>query len=117
MYRELLIRSSLYSEDRMKCYLSLHTVFYGLLITSLWYHQIFSTDVKVWDIVAELVRVCTIPAPPNPFAIDFDYYESLPVPEKLLSSGAMVNFLRRLLQGEQHSYTKRGKCFSNCCYR
>ncbi|XP_065887840.1 uncharacterized protein [Dysidea avara] len=64
-------------------------------------------DVKVWDIVAELVRVCTIPAPPNPFAIDFDYYESLPVPEKLLSSGAMVNFLRRLLQGEQHSYTKR----------
>jgi len=77
----------------------------------------FLIDVKVWDIVAELVRVCTIPAPPNPFAIDFDYYESLPVPEKLLSSGAMVNFLRRILQGEQHSYTKRGKkCFFVCLF-
>jgi len=55
-----------------------------------------------------LVRVCTVPAPPNPFAIDFDYYETLPLPEKLLSSCAIVIFFQRLLQGEHHSYNKRG---------
>lgn len=31
-------------------------------------------DVKVWDMIAELVDVCTIPAPKNPFAIDLAYF-------------------------------------------
>ena len=72
------------------------------------YIPLLYTDVKIWDIIAELVRVCTVPAPPNPFAVDFDYFEMLPLPEKLLQSGAMVNFFQRLLQGEHHSYNKRG---------
>ena len=64
---------------------------------------------KIWDIIAELVRVCTVPAPPNPFSIDFDYFETLALPEKLLLSGAVVNLFQRLLQGEHHSYNKRGQ--------
>ena len=70
-------------------------------------------DVKIWDIIAELVRVCTVPAPPNPFAVDFDYFEMLPLPEKLLMSGAVVNFFQRLLQGEHHSYNKRGNSWNS----
>lgn len=72
-------------------------------------YYLYYKDVKIWDIIAELVRVCTVPAPPNPFAVDFDYFEMLLLPEKLLVSGAMVNFFQRLLQGEHHSYNKRGQ--------
>ena len=32
-------------------------------------------DVKLWDIVAELVEVCTVPSPVNPFSVDFDYFD------------------------------------------
>ena len=49
---------------------------------------------KIWDIIAELVRGCTVPAPPNPFAVDFNYFEALPLPEKMLMSGAVVNFFK-----------------------
>lgn len=55
------------------------------------------TDVFVWDIIAELVKLCTYPAPRNPFEIDFDYFSMLPLSEKVLATAAMVNILQRIL--------------------
>lgn len=66
------------------------------------------TDVTPWDIIAELVTICTVPCPPNPFTVDFDYFECLPLPERSLASGAMVTFLRKVLASGNHHYNKRG---------
>lgn len=68
-----------------------------------------SPDVKVWDIVAELVHVCTDPCPPNPFEVDLDYFAALPITERYLASGAMVDFLRKLLASGKHAFDRRGK--------
>ena len=64
--------------------------------------------IAVWDIIAEVVQVCTVPCPPNPFAVDFDYFDALPLSERALSSGAMVNFLRQLQASGPHRYDRRG---------
>lgn len=49
--------------------------------------------VRVWDIVNELVCLCTIPCPSNPIALDMHYLNSLPLAERFLVSGALLNFL------------------------
>lgn len=54
-------------------------------------------DVFVWDIISELVKLCTYPAPKNPFQIDFDYFTMLPLSEKVLATAAMVNVLQKIL--------------------
>ncbi|KAL0970270.1 hypothetical protein UPYG_G00239710 [Umbra pygmaea] len=54
-----------------------------------------SKEVRVWDIVNELVCLCTIPSPTNPFTLDMRYLKSLPLPERFLSSGALLNFLEK----------------------
>lgn len=47
----------------------------------------------MWDIVSELVCLCTIPSPSNPFALDTRYIKNLPLPDRFLASGALLNFL------------------------
>ncbi|XP_052784276.1 uncharacterized protein LOC128220064 [Mya arenaria] len=54
-------------------------------------------EVFVWDIIAELVKLCTYPAPRNPFEIDFNYFNLLPLQEKVLASASMVNVLQKIL--------------------
>ncbi|XP_071950360.1 uncharacterized protein [Antedon mediterranea] len=54
-------------------------------------------DVQVWDIVAELVKINTLPVPRNPFAVDTNYFDMLDLEERFLSTGAMVNFLQKVL--------------------
>uniref|UniRef100_A0A665WKQ2 Si:dkey-19b23.7 n=1 Tax=Echeneis naucrates TaxID=173247 RepID=A0A665WKQ2_ECHNA len=49
--------------------------------------------IRVWDIVSELVCLCTIPSPSNPFALDMRYIQSLPFPDRFLVTGALLNFL------------------------
>ncbi|KAF0029160.1 hypothetical protein F2P81_018265 [Scophthalmus maximus] len=49
--------------------------------------------VRVWDIVSELVCLCTVPSPSNPFALDTRYIRGLPLPERFLATGALLNFL------------------------
>lgn len=49
--------------------------------------------IRVWDIVSELVCLCTVPSPSNPFALDMRYIKSLPLPERFLVTGALLNFL------------------------
>ncbi|XP_034471452.1 uncharacterized protein si:dkey-19b23.7 isoform X1 [Hippoglossus hippoglossus] len=49
--------------------------------------------IRVWDIVSELVCLCTVPSPSNPFALDMRYIKSLPLPDRFLVTGALLNFL------------------------
>ncbi|KAM9718289.1 uncharacterized protein ACNS7B_021652 isoform 2-T2 [Menidia menidia] len=53
--------------------------------------------VRVWDVVAELVSLCTVPPPSNPFALDTRYLKGLPPPERLLVTGALLSFLETYL--------------------
>lgn len=53
----------------------------------------FHLGIRVWDVVSELVCLCTIPSPSNPFALDMRYLKSLPLTERFLVSGALLNFL------------------------
>ncbi|XP_018559887.1 uncharacterized protein si:dkey-19b23.7 [Lates calcarifer] len=48
--------------------------------------------IRVWDIVSELVCLCTVPSPSNPFALDMRYINSLPLPDQFLVTGALLNF-------------------------
>ncbi|XP_037539610.1 uncharacterized protein si:dkey-19b23.7 [Nematolebias whitei] len=50
-------------------------------------------NVRTWDVVSELVTLCTVPSPSNPFALDMRYVQNLPLPERLLATGALLNFL------------------------
>lgn len=49
--------------------------------------------IRVWDVVSELVSLCTVPSPTNPFALDLRYIKSLPLPDRFLVTGALLNFL------------------------
>ncbi|XP_060887978.1 uncharacterized protein si:dkey-19b23.7 [Labrus mixtus] len=49
--------------------------------------------IRVWDVVSELVCLCTVPSPSNPFALDMRYIKNLPLPDRFLVTGALLNFL------------------------
>ncbi|XP_069771748.1 uncharacterized protein [Narcine bancroftii] len=51
----------------------------------------------IWEIIAELVNLCTHPPPPNPFSLDLRHFECLPLTERFLASGATISFLQKLL--------------------
>ncbi|KAM4536738.1 uncharacterized protein PAE49_021218 isoform 1-T1 [Odontesthes bonariensis] len=53
----------------------------------------FHAGIRVWDVVSELVCLCTVPSPSNPFALDTRYIKSLPLPDRFLVTGALLNFL------------------------
>lgn len=65
-------------------------------------------DTKLWDMIGEIVKLCMYPAPLNPFAVDFKYFEGLPLGERLISIGAMVNFLQKVVSSGDHVYNARG---------
>ncbi|KAK7499220.1 hypothetical protein BaRGS_00009480 [Batillaria attramentaria] len=54
-------------------------------------------DVFIWDIIAELVKLCMYPAPRNPFAVDLNYFLSLPLQQQVLSSAAMITCLQKIM--------------------
>ncbi|RVE60489.1 hypothetical protein OJAV_G00181370 [Oryzias javanicus] len=49
--------------------------------------------IRVWDVVSELVCLCTVPSPSNPFALDMRYVKSLPLPDRFFVTGALMSFL------------------------
>ncbi|KAM4714866.1 uncharacterized protein FYW61_019740 [Anableps anableps] len=53
--------------------------------------------IRVWDIVSELVCLCTVPSPSNPFALDMRYIKSLPLQDHFLVTGALLSFLETYL--------------------
>ncbi|XP_043539401.1 uncharacterized protein si:dkey-19b23.7 [Chiloscyllium plagiosum] len=64
---------------------------------------------QIWEIVAELVELCTWPTPSNPFTLDIQYFESLPLIERFLATGAVADFLQRIvIHGDREKlyYTK-----------
>lgn len=48
---------------------------------------------RVWDVVSELVCLCTVPSPSNPFALDTRYIQNLPLPDRFFVTGALLSFL------------------------
>lgn len=55
------------------------------------------TGTRVWDVVNELVGLCTMPPPDNPFSLDMCYLHTLPLPERFLATGALLNFLEMIV--------------------
>ena len=55
-----------------------------------------------------------MPCPPNPFEVDFDFFEALPVKERSLATAAMISFMRQLLTSGTHSYDRRGTFHTHC---
>ncbi|XP_073764442.1 uncharacterized protein si:dkey-19b23.7 isoform X4 [Danio rerio] len=51
----------------------------------------------VWDVVSELVGLCTMPPPDNPFSLDMRYLQTLSLPERFLVTGALLNFLEMIV--------------------
>jgi hypothetical protein len=54
------------------------------------------TDVKLWDILAEVVTLSLQPPPSNPFAINHAYFDGLPLEESIVLVGAMIDFLQKV---------------------
>ncbi|KAI8331757.1 hypothetical protein BC941DRAFT_438380 [Chlamydoabsidia padenii] len=51
-------------------------------------------NVALWEMVWELISRVSWPSPKNPFAIDFDYLDRVPLPQSLFLTGALLNFLQ-----------------------
>ncbi|XP_066266640.1 uncharacterized protein [Branchiostoma lanceolatum] len=69
-------------------------------------------EVHLWDILVELVHLCTVPAPRNPFAVDLVYFQQLPLADQVTSTGAMVWLLQQVLKRSGNKeYT--GKVFED----
>ena len=66
------------------------------------------SDTKLWDIIAEVVKLCMYPAPLNPFAVDFTYFEGLPLVQRVIATGAMAHFLQKVVASGDHAYNARG---------
>jgi len=62
-----------------------------------------SKDIKIWDIISEIVRINVQPQPRNPFAIDHSYFDKLPQEECIIATGAMADFLQKVLR-KDHSF-------------
>jgi len=52
---------------------------------------------RVWDIVAELIRMNVLPNPDNPFEVDLASFDQMEPMQRMLRSAAMALFLRDLL--------------------
>uniref|UniRef100_A0A3B5L055 Si:dkey-19b23.7 n=1 Tax=Xiphophorus couchianus TaxID=32473 RepID=A0A3B5L055_9TELE len=53
--------------------------------------------IRVWDIVSELVCLCSVPSPSNPLALDMRYIKTLPLHDRFLVTGALLGFLETYL--------------------
>jgi hypothetical protein len=49
------------------------------------------------------------PSPLNPFAVDHRYFDSLPLAERIIATGAMANLLQEILANGNHPYNARGR--------
>ena len=67
------------------------------------------SDYGIWDIIAELVKLCCYPSPQNPFEVDFEYFSGLPLPEKVITTGALINFLQKIIVTSSDDKTYVGK--------
>lgn len=68
----------------------------------------FLIDIKIWNMIADIIWLNVVPSPRNPFEVDHEYFENLSLEEYILSSGAMIHFLQRVLMHGDHSYHTKG---------
>ena len=61
------------------------------------HHHCWSTEVHIWDIIGEVVKLCMYPAPRNPFAVDMDYFLSLSTHQQVLATAAMMVCLQKIV--------------------
>ncbi|KNE70092.1 hypothetical protein AMAG_15071 [Allomyces macrogynus ATCC 38327] len=55
-----------------------------------------SDNVRVSDIIAEVIGIAVSPPPINPFAVNLGYYDDLPLEESVVCVGAMLDFLQKI---------------------
>lgn len=67
----------------------------------------------LYDIIAELVKLNTYPAPQNPYELDMEYFSSLPPAERVLETAAMIQTLKNVFlnTSDDKPYTGYGKHF------
>ncbi|KAF9089735.1 hypothetical protein BGX27_002414, partial [Mortierella sp. AM989] len=53
-------------------------------------------DIRLWDIMAEIITMTLSPSPINPFRVNHAYFETLPLEECVVATGAMMDFLQRV---------------------
>ncbi|ORX57518.1 hypothetical protein DM01DRAFT_329223 [Hesseltinella vesiculosa] len=53
-------------------------------------------DVALWEMIWELISLVSWPSSQNPFAIDFDYLDRLPLPKMLFLTGGLIGYLQSL---------------------
>ena len=75
--------------------------------------NVLLSDTKLWDIMAEVVKLCMYPSPLNPFAVDFKYFEGLPLAQRVIATGAMAHFLQKVVASGDHAYNARGTLLFN----
>ncbi|RDD46646.1 hypothetical protein TrispH2_000937 [Trichoplax sp. H2] len=63
-------------------------------------------DIRIWDIIAELVTISCRPSPRNPFAIDIDYYDNSPLVESTLATGSTIRILQEIVTSS-HPYNDK----------
>jgi hypothetical protein len=63
-------------------------------------------DIKLVDVIAEIIQKTIQPPPENPFELDHSYFEQQPVEENMLLTGAMIDFLQKLCL-RRYPYTSR----------
>ena len=73
-------------------------------------------DSNLWEVIAELVLICTSPSPANPFAVDMDFFDSLPATERMLATAAMLHVLQCVLNSGPQLYNKRGIVYHSINY-
>ncbi|KAJ2743643.1 hypothetical protein GGI20_003590 [Coemansia sp. BCRC 34301] len=53
-------------------------------------------DIRPWDVMVEVICTAVDPPPENPFAIDYGYFDLVSVEERVVVTGAVLEFLRRV---------------------
>ncbi|KAJ2618115.1 hypothetical protein H4S08_000039 [Coemansia sp. RSA 1365] len=52
-------------------------------------------DIRPWDVIVEIICYALDPWPENPFSIDYAYFDKITIEERVVATGAMLEFLRR----------------------
>ncbi|XP_064615084.1 uncharacterized protein LOC135479220 [Liolophura sinensis] len=71
------------------------------------------TDVKIWDVISELIKLCTYPVPRNPFEVDVEYIDCLPLKERVLVTGSLANSLQKIMLHTKDEKHYSGKVFDD----
>ncbi|KAJ2732272.1 hypothetical protein IW152_003947, partial [Coemansia sp. BCRC 34962] len=54
-------------------------------------------DIRPWDVMVEVICTAVVPPPENPFAVDYTYFDKITIEERVVLTGALLEFLRRVI--------------------